>query len=339
MKGKKIVLSIILIINMFLITACGNASNEVMDSVNPKVTFEPVSNSFYYDQLDEEETEVFEMILNQCRTYKGGLIELEKPISSESLLRINYVLHYDETHRFWPLASLYIYDEQNRDISYITDERIVSKIYVQLAEATENSALKEFQYDFSEDMVLLNEEEFITVLESTTITEHYYLKRTEQIAELEKEIISEMPKDIREKEAVFYFCNWIKNNMEYDYSVYELCAGLEREEPFSTAVYANAAFETCIIEKKGLCGGFAIIVSDLCNQIGIPSYVVVGTMDVNGEPINHGWVAVEIGGKTLYIDPTYVSSMNRMDALATKEQMEKRRSDGRCYVFTEVFEY
>lgn len=44
------------------------------------------------------------------------------------------------------------------------------------------------------------------------------------------------------------------------------------------------------METKGLCGGFAIIGSDLCNQIGIPSYVVVGTIDVNGETINHGLI-------------------------------------------------
>lgn len=55
--------------------------------------------------------------------------------------------------------------------------------------------------------------------------------------------------------------------------------------------------------------------------------------------MNHGWVAVEIGGQTLYIDPTFVNGMGKMDALANKNQMEKRRSDGRRYVFTEVFEY
>lgn len=339
MKGKKIVLSIILIINMFLITACGNASNEVMDSVNPKVTFEPVSNSFYYDQLDEEETEVFEMILNQCRTYKGGLIELEEPISSESLLRINYVLHYDETHRFWPLASLYIYDEQNRDISDITDERIVSKIYVQFAEVEENPTLDAFRFQFSEDKVLLNEEEFIGILENTTITEDSYMEISQQIAEIEQEIIAEMPKDIRQKEALFYFCNWIRKNMEYDLRVFEVCTSMEYQEPFSNSMYANVAFERSIIEKKGLCGSFAIVVSHLCNQVGIPAYPVIGTVDTGGVPVNHGWVAVEIGGQTLYIDPTFVNGMGKMDALANKNQMEQRRSDGRRYVFTEVFEY
>lgn len=30
-----------------------------------------------------------------------------------------------------------------------------------------------------------------------------------------------MPKNMNEKEAVQYFLNWIKDNMEYDYSVYE----------------------------------------------------------------------------------------------------------------------
>lgn len=338
MKGKK-VLGIILIINMFLITACGSASNDVMDSVNPKVTFEPVSNSFYYDQLNEEELRVLELILNQCQTYKGGLIELEEPISSKSLLRINYVLHYDETYQFWPLAALYIYDEHNKDISDITDERIVSKIFVQLVDVSENSKTDAFRFKFTEEMVLENEEEFIEVLQTPTITEDKYWEMSQQIAEIEKEIIAEMPKDIRQKEALFYFCNWIRENMEYNLHVFEVCTTLQYQEPFSNAMYASVAYEPAIIEKKGLCGSFAIIVSRLCNQVGIPAYPVIGTVDTGGNPMNHGWVAVEIGGNTLYIDPTFVNGMGKMDALANKNQMEKRRNDGRQYVFTDVFEY
>lgn len=67
--------------------------------------------------------------------------------------------------------------------------------------------------------------------------------------------------------------------------------------------------------------------------------MVIGIADVNDETVQHGWVAVEIGGKTLYIDPTFVCSTKRMDALSQKDQMESRRSDGRCYIFSDSFEY
>lgn len=61
MKNKLCILGIIL--TAVFLTACGNSDNNVMDKVNPKVTFEAVSNSFYYDQLYEEELQVFEEIM------------------------------------------------------------------------------------------------------------------------------------------------------------------------------------------------------------------------------------------------------------------------------------
>ena len=338
MKNKLYILGIIL--TAIFLTACGNSDNNVMDKINPKVTFEPVSNAFYYDQLNEEEIQVLENVMEKCQTFKGGLIELEEPISFHSYLRIIYTIYYDETYRFWPLVMLYPYDVEGRLADEESDEKIISKIYVQLTEATENELLQELQIEYSEDGVIRNEEELISVVENTTFTEEYYRKTSEQIEEMEQEIISGMSADVRQKEAVFYFCNWIKDNMEYDFEVMALQEDLEEDTvPYARLIYANASYEQSILRKKALCGGFAIILSDLCNQVGIPSYVVIGEIDVNGQKVQHGWVAVEIGEQTLYIDPTFVSSMKRMDSLSTKSQMESRRSDGRCYIFNENFEY
>jgi len=338
MKNKLCILGIIL--SAIFLTACSNSDNNVMDKVNPKVTFEPVSNSFYYDQLNEEEIQVLENVMEMCQTYRGGLIELEEPISFNSWTRVIYTLYYDETYRFWPLVMLYPYDAEGRLADEESGEKIISKIYVQLTEATENELLQEFQIEYSEDGVLRNEEELISAFENTTLTEDYYRKTSKQIEDIEQEIIAGMSEDMRQKEAVFYFCNWIKDNMEYDLDVMAYQEDLEEDAvPYARLIYANASYEQSILSKKALCGGFAIILSDLCNQVGIPSYVVIGTVDVNGEVVQHGWVAVEIGGQTLYIDPTFVCSTKRMDALSQKEQMESRRSDGRCYIFSDCFEY
>lgn len=338
MKNKLRILGIIL--TAVFLTACGDTDNNVMDKVNPKVTFEAVSNSFYYDQLNEEELQVFEEIMEMCQTYKGGLIELEEPISFNSWTRVIYTLYYDETYRFWPLVMVYPYDAGGRLVDEESDEKIISKMYVQLTEVSENDLLKELKLEYSQNEVLLNTEEFVNALENTTLTEAYYLEISRQIEEVEQGIVVDMSEDMRQKEAVFYFCNWIKDNMEYDFDVMAYQENLEEATvPYARLVYANASYEQSILRKKALCGGFAIILSDLCNQVGIPSYVVIGTVDVNGESVEHGWVAVEIGGQTLYIDPTFVSSTKRMDALSQKDQMESRRSDGRCYIFSESFKY
>ena len=339
MNVKKFVVSFLLIINMLLLTSCGATNNDVMDSVNPKVTFEPVSNSFYYDQLEEKEIKVFESIMAQCNTHRGGVIELEEPISVRSFLRLCYTFNYDEEHQYWPLVTLYPYNAQNQEVQELAEGNVISKIYVQLAESEENNALEDFRFEHSKEKVLLNEKELLHILENNTMTEEYYNERSEEIAELEAQIIAEMPKDIRQKEAVFYFCNWIRENMQYDLDVFELCMSMESLEPYAHLRYSEVSFEQCIINRKALCGGFAIIAADLCNQVGIPAYVAIGVVDVNGQSENHGWLAVEIGEKTLYIDPTFVSGMGRMDSLAPKRDMERRRADGRQYTFTEVFEY
>lgn len=340
MKVKKFLSMLIVMGVVCGVTACSNFDNNVMDKINPKVTYEPVSNSFYYDQLNEEEVQALEAVIEMCQTYKGGLIELEEPISFNSWNRVIYTLYYDETYHFWPLVMIYPYDEQGRLVDEESDEKIISKMYVQLTEASENDLLKELKLEYSQDEILLNAEEFINALENTTLSEVYYLETSRQIEGIEQEIIAGMSENMRQKEAVFYFCNWIKDNMEYDSDVIALQEELEAAAvPYVRLIYANASYEQSILSKKALCGGFAIILSDLCNQVGIPSYVVIGEVDVNGEVVEHGWVAVEIGGKTLYIDPTFVNSTKRMDALLQKEQMESRRSDGRCYIFSECFEY
>ena len=46
-----------------------------------------------------------------------------------------------------------------------------------------------------------------------------------------------MPKNMNEKEAVQYFLNWIKDNMEYDYSVYESSI-----EPYYDKLYENEEY-------------------------------------------------------------------------------------------------
>lgn len=328
MKKKIILFGLYMM--LLCLTACNNGGSNV--------TFEPVSNSFHYNQLNEEEIQIYEAILAMCQTYKGGMIELDKAISSNSWLRISHTLHYDYEKRFWPLVMIYPIDEEGREIVELSDEKTISKLYIQLNDSAQNEAVKAFRQKYSEEGVLLNEEEFISLLEDTTLTEEYYIEKTTQIEAIEKEIIAGMPKDIGEKEAVTYFCNWMKDNMEYDTAMYNTYANMGGDGSLVPNEYGNVSYRNCILQETATCGGFATILVDLCNQVGIPSYVVIGTLVIEGQATQHGWVALEIGGQTLYIDPTYVVSLNRMDFFCTREQLQSR-SDGRCYIFDEVFEY
>ena len=334
---KRFLLGIILV--AISLIACGNSDSNDIDEMNPVVTFEPVTNSFYYDQLNAEEVQIYEEIMELCQTYEGGQIELEEPISTNSWIRIIHTLNFDQEKHFWPLVMVYPFDKEGRTLNELSDEKTVAKLYVQLNEAIEHNPYKAFHLKESEDGVLLNEEELLTFLKNTTLNESYYIETSKEIETIQQQIISGMPEDIRQKDAVLYFCNWIKDNMEYDNDVVTMQEEEENDTLLFSNAYANASYEQCILQRKALCGGFATILSNLCNQVGIPSYVVIGIIDVNGVAVQHGWVAVEIGGETLYIDPTYVNSVKRMDSLVSKKQMESRRYDGRCYIFSNSFEY
>lgn len=95
--------------------------------------------------------------------------------------------------------------------------------------------------------------------------------KNNEIDKIESDIIAQMPKDISPKEAVNYFCIWIKNNMNYNYQVVEseVESELVHEYLYNQINYANAAYEQSIIQKQAICSGFSIILSKLCNRVGI----------------------------------------------------------------------
>lgn len=146
-----------------------------------------------------------------------------------------------------------------------------------------------------------------------------------------------MPKNMNEKEAVQYFLNWIKDNMEYDYSVYESSIEPYYDKLYENEVYADVSNKGCILDKRGICGGISIILSELCNRVGITAYPVFGTIKSDGTLIPHGWVAMRVDDSTYYIDPTYVCQTGEMDNLKMKNEME--RIGDRQYQLEDSFKY
>ena len=136
-----------------------------------------------------------------------------------------------------------------------------------------------------------------------------------------------MPKNMNEKEAVQYFLNWIKDNMEYDYSVYESSIEPYYDKLYENEVYADVSNKGCILGKRGICGGISIILSELCNRVGITAYPVFGTIKSDGTLIPHGWVAMRVDDSTYYIDPTYVCQTGEMDNLKMKMKWNALETD------------
>ena len=95
-----------------------------------------------------------------------------------------------------------------------------------------------------------------------------------------KQIVSQAQSSCYTDEAlVKYYCDWIKNNITYDIN----------------EATTNSACEA-LLKKRAVCGGFANLLRDLCNESGIPAIVP------SSKSLNHAWNEVFIDGIWYTID-------------------------------------
>lgn len=345
-KKRVILISIVSIIAVVLcvIYAQADKNQNPLDVRNPVVTYKAVEDNFYYEHLTMEEVAAYDKIAQQFDSYQGGFVAFDKAISHDEYCKIMQTVAYGGAHRYWNYAWAYPVDKDEHLMSssmVYTDETCQEKnivgIYLMLNQQEASPQLKNFQLELSEDNVIQNGEALAEVLAVSDLDEAYVNGVTEQIKALEQEIIEQMPEGLNQKEAVAYFNSWITNNMTYDFSAWELGQGMVTENLHHLMEIGDAAYAQCILDKTGVCSGFAIILSDLCNQIGIPSHVVVGTVSNGVETINHAWTAVEIGNETYYTDPTYSNTGKVSSGLAMKTEYEKG-VHGLRYEFFDVSE-
>ena len=121
-----------------------------------------------------------------------------------------------------------------------------------------------------------------------------------------------------------------KNILDNICNIFTSDVGNDKEQKISKEIFK-------FLDKRGICGGISIILSELCNRVGITAYPVFGTIKSDGTLIPHGWVAMRVDDSTYYIDPTYVCQTGEMDNLKMKNEME--RIGDRQYQLEDSFEY
>lgn len=308
MNKKKIILLFILtLIGILCVFLNGKEEPEIGVGQN-KVSFSNKTNSFYYDQLDETEKRVCNDITALVEQGNGGKIDLTAPISTYRYLRIVRTLSFDPEYQNWAISLIFPVGENNKliDRNTINDDCNIMKLYVLVNDSKKRKELKNFKLVLNDENIITNIDELEKICKSADFSTEYYQEKSKEIDACYDEIIREMPKNMNEKEAVQYFLNWIKDNMEYDYSVYESSIEPYYDKLYENEVYADVSNKGCILDKRGICGGISIILSELCNRVGITAYPVFGIIKSDGTLIPHGWVAMRVDDSTYYIDPTYV---------------------------------
>lgn len=351
-KGKYIVAFVVVLITLIGVYNYFSKPAQVKKEIpNVAVSFKPVSNQFYYDLLDEDEKEAYEQIMQQISNVGGGKVVLDKPISHFNYSRVMQTIMYDGKYGYWPYVFAFPVNQNQVLMSTLlfesdkeTREKDITAIYVQIQDKTPREELKTFKGKLSEENKIENIEDFQKILETSDFDKAYYEEITNEFNNIEEDIINRMPRDLTQKEAITYFTDWIMKNIKYDYALFDDAQKSNGYDPvteylYETTLYAKASSEQCMIDKKAVCGGISIILSRLCNKVGIDSYVVVGNSIIDGIPVGHAWVAVNIDGNTYYTDPTLSVQTEMTYGLWTKEEMAQMRTGVPRYEFLEYFAY
>ncbi len=112
-----------------------------------------------------------------------------------------------------------------------------------------------------------------------------------------------------DNEKVFAIYKWITSNISYDNEL-RLSSMLQKEFYISEENVIKKALE----REMALCGGFAFLFKNLCDDVGVSAEVVHGfTKDYSGKiqknkQPSHTWNAVKLNGQWQLLDITWAIS-------------------------------
>lgn len=262
----------------------------------------PCENDFYYNQLNEKEQEAYHTMLQHLKDKEGGVTELPSPLTGKEYMRVLSALENSSGQYFYGLFEIPMTDEdfyvryEERDLTRIIDP-IIAKVI--LFQSFSNGLDVPGEYDDRGRVSNLSE---INTLLSQNDPEK--LKKIEEKeAEIEAcltEILSGLPEEAGEKEAVDYFLSWMDKNLELntEIGVNAFQFNSMTEVLDQAYIYNNLS---CVLEKKASISGFNKLLAELCRRSGIPAYVVQG---VWGRQKTEAYelCAVTLGETTYYVD-------------------------------------
>ena len=316
-----IVFAILVAINIISENQSQNvAKNQIKELA---LTYEYIDTNFYYEQLTSDEQEVYHKIIEQLDVYQGGEILLDKKISVNELSRIADAVRFNNHNNYFYFLLTLPFTSENKLVNWGTnqkkedlEEKKIGKLLWELYVGEEDTRLN--QFEISDDMIVTNyesEKKIFSTISNDLMNQYESIQK--ETNEILDDVISKMPKNLTQEEAVEYFSNWIIENMDYteNYTP-NIGYGEAKDEELQFSVYISS-----VTNKSAVCAGLSMILSELCRKAGIESYVCLGTVSNGGSPLNHAWTAIKIGDTTYYKDPTKEVGANKIFPLKTREQL------------------
>lgn len=306
------------------------------------VSYQLTETQFYYQQLTAEEKKIYGQVKKLLDQHKNGEIVLEQPINAKSYFHIESSLRYDGIS-YWYLAFLFPFSADNTQVipanEQYSEEKKIDKLFLFI----DSDKVQREMIALSEEDVANSKKEsadtdlYQSIKELTDYLmkeqDSYYDQVNEKIENNLQQIIDDMPKGLNQEEAVQYFSQWLVDHMVYDPTIAKYITTGDLVG-YDLRRQISAGSITSINDRTGVCTGFSLILTTLCNRVGIESYIVLG----NTPGGRHGWAAIKIGDETYYKDPTSEIEYKKIEPLQTEVQFYQHFN--KIYKpFSDLFQY
>ncbi|WP_298778749.1 transglutaminase domain-containing protein [uncultured Polaribacter sp.] len=155
------------------------------------------------------------------------------------------------------------------------------------------------------------------------IAKSYKSKRILELNKITFDLTKNLETDVEKVRAIYI---WICNNIANDFRLYSLNE-LKRKRYKNDSIkldnwnskFKKKLFKKLLRKKRTICTGYAYLLKEMCNVIGIESKIVNGigrtsTVDLSNIKMpNHTWNVVKLNSKWYLCDPTWSTGISFPD--------------------------
>lgn len=274
--------------------------------------------TFYSDQLTQKELTAYELMVKRLEDLKGGVVELPEPLTGTEYIRV--VSAIENQHGYFygfydiPMTSENVsLKYSDRDLTSVKQAQI-QKALLFLSCANDVNVAGQYGADG-------------TVQNLSEVDAAFSVNNPEKTAELEKkkaqtedrinEILSQLPEQAGEYDALTYFLDWMDENLSYYTELgQDAYSFTTMDEVFGQAYISNNP--ACILNGKATALGYAKLLSLLLKRAGIPSHIVLGTW---GTYAQEGYVmcVAELAEENVYVDASGIKAASFSDLRCLRE--------------------
>lgn len=267
---------------------------------NPPRENNSVEDTFYYDQLNDNEKEAYDTIKNAIENFEGGDIEFKTPLNGKEYARVSQALECGQEDYFYAIVDVPM-NKNNQNVSYTTKnvldikEDVIVKCMVFLYPAEGI----DIQGNIDDEGYVKNLEELRQPLNTMNEDKkNKVLSMQNEIDEILDDVVNKMPKEYGKKEAIDYFLDWIDKNLKIDEELMQTTANITSMSHAFEEVYFKSHC-SCVTTDKAMASGYTKVLNRLCNKAGIPAYTVIGKWGMGQA---YTMTYVDFAGKPVYID-------------------------------------